>query len=52
MGTGHAADTAAEVFQAIGLQTLTIPFTAPIAEHVHHLQQFVGSNEDSSTQRK
>lgn len=38
MGTGHAAATAVQVFQQLGLQAESIPFTLPVEEHLARLE--------------
>ncbi|MEI7026691.1 hypothetical protein [Paenibacillus sp. y28] len=40
MGTGHAASTAEPIFQAMGLETLSIPFQLPVEEHIRLLGDF------------
>jgi phenylacetate-coenzyme A ligase PaaK-like adenylate-forming protein len=39
MGTGHAAATAADIFQQIGLTCHSLPFSLPIAEHLTVLER-------------
>ncbi|WP_373232944.1 CoF synthetase [Cohnella sp.] len=40
MGTGHAANTALEVFRSIGLKVDSIPFQQPIEQHLERIQAF------------
>ncbi|GAB6929139.1 hypothetical protein JCM10914A_31220 [Paenibacillus sp. JCM 10914] len=39
MGTGHAEATSIEVFRRLGMLAESIPFQAPIAQHLEHLEQ-------------
>ncbi|MDF2935391.1 MAG: hypothetical protein K0Q90_764 [Paenibacillaceae bacterium] len=40
MGTGHAASTALDIFQRLGLEGDAIPFELPVEEHIERLQAF------------
>ncbi|MFD0959846.1 hypothetical protein [Paenibacillus chungangensis] len=40
LGTGHAASTALAIFMGMGMEGRSIPFTAPIQEHVRQLADF------------
>ncbi|TCP70022.1 phenylacetate-CoA ligase [Baia soyae] len=40
MGTGHAANTAMEVFKSVGLICEDIPYHLPVQDHVKLLKQF------------
>ncbi|MCD9022517.1 CoF synthetase [Cohnella sp. NL03-T5] len=40
MGTGHAANTAVEVFTRIGIHADSIPFQQPIEQHLDKLRSF------------
>ncbi|RXZ82794.1 CoF synthetase [Paenibacillaceae bacterium] len=40
MGTGHAADTAIEIFRRLGLERESIPFDQPLAYHAERLAAF------------
>ncbi|MFD0589590.1 hypothetical protein ACFQZE_16495 [Paenibacillus sp. GCM10027627] len=40
LGTGHAASTAIAIFASLGIEGESIPFTAPIEEHLAKLKQY------------
>jgi cysteine synthase A/phenylacetate-CoA ligase len=40
LGTGHAAATASEIFQAMGCESELIDFTQPIEQHIEVLNRF------------
>ncbi|GAB2697724.1 AMP-binding protein [Paenibacillus thermoaerophilus] len=40
MGTGHAASTAETIFRELGFETLSIPYQAPVGEHLERLRAF------------
>lgn len=40
MGTGHAANTALDIFERLGMESCSIPFELPIGEHIERLQAF------------
>lgn len=40
MGTGHAASTALTIFEELGLEPESLPFSLPIAAHVEKLMAF------------
>ncbi|MCU6712240.1 hypothetical protein M6D81_26415 [Paenibacillus sp. J5C_2022] len=40
LGTGHAASTAPAIFMGMGMEGRSIPFTAPIQEHIRQLADF------------
>ncbi len=40
MGTGHAASTALDIFEQLGLEGRAIPFELPVEEHIEQLLSF------------
>ncbi|UHA73688.1 AMP-binding protein [Paenibacillus sp. 481] len=40
MGTGHAAATAQEIFEQLGISCVVVPFQQPIDEHLEQITQF------------